>query len=88
MAHGLICDGCGTVVKYDAPRGNESISAEESAWITLSADNVRDYHACTRECAKTILDGPFGAECEVAYAAIAEVARVIREEREGGDTDD
>lgn len=87
MAKGLICDGCGTTVKFDAHRGQESETAEESAWITLSADNVRAFHACTRVCAEAILDGEFGELAEAAFAQIAEVARIIREERENDDDD-
>lgn len=85
MAKGLICDGCGASVKFDGNRGQESETGEESAWITLSADNVRNYHACTRECAKSIIDGEFGREVEAAFEVIADIARTIREERESED---
>lgn len=88
MARGIVCDSCGAVVKFDAPRGNESESGDESAWVTLKHDNVRDFHACTRECAKALLDGAFGELCDEAFAPIAEIARLIREEREGGDDHD
>ena len=70
-------------MKFDTNMGRESETGEESAWITLHADNVRPYHACTRECAKSIIDGEFGREIEAAYEVIAEIARVIREERQG-----
>lgn len=85
MAKGIICDGCGAAVKFDGNQGRESTTGEESAWITLSADNVRNYHACTRECAKAIIDGDFGKEVEAAFEVIAEIARTVREEADGDD---
>jgi len=87
MANGMICDACAATVKFDGNRGQESSTGEESAWITLTADNVRAYHACTRECAKAIIDGEFGQEVESSYEAIAEIARVIRDEREPSDSE-
>lgn len=80
MSRGLICDGCGSAVKFDGNRGDESSTGEESAWIRLTADNVRDYHACTRECAKAVIDGEFGRVVEAEYQVIAEIARAIRQE--------
>lgn len=85
MAKGIICDACGSHVKFDGNRGQESESGEESAWITLSADNVRAYHACTRECAKAIIEGDFGREVEAAFEVIASIARAIRDERGADD---
>lgn len=87
MANGIVCDGCGTSVAFDSANGRESESAEESAWITLSADNVRNHHACTRECAKQILDGQFGKLVEEAFETIAEIARAIRDNREQGENE-
>lgn len=78
MSKGIICDACGTSVAFTM-NNRESDSGEESAWITLSADNVHDHHACTRECAKSIIDGEFGLKVEAAYEVIAEIARVMRE---------
>ena len=83
MANGLVCDGCGSHVAFDMKNGRESTTAEESAWITLTATNVRDYHACTRECAKAIIDGEFGEVVQVAYEQIARFAQMMSEHEAG-----
>lgn len=87
MARGVICDACGASVSFNAANGRESELAEESAWITLRADNVREHHACTRECAKAIIDGDFGDKVQAAYESIVTVALAIQDESAGDDND-
>lgn len=88
MSAAVCCDNCGeTLVVND--RGEDE-DGEIHAWLRVGTrDGALVQDACTRSCAIALLgdDAPLGIAVDARQEGIAEVVRVIREERQRRESD-
>jgi hypothetical protein len=88
MSKGLICDHCGTVLELN-DRGDAE-NGENAAWLLISTGTFgTSWDACSRSCAVQLIEeGPIGVVLDAELEVISDIARVIREDREGGHDDE
>ena len=82
--NGRICDNCAAVLALDASNGREDSNGELAAWVEITAASQR-WDACSRSCATELLadGGVLARPIDEHLAAIADIARVIREDAGG-----
>lgn len=83
MSAARVCDNCDATLTLD--RNGEDENDEINAWIQVrTVDGAYTQDACTRSCAVALLaDGSdFALAVDARLQAVAEVVRVIREDRE------
>lgn len=81
MSDAKVCNNCATVLMVDA-RG-EDPDGEIAGWVQLAIGRgAFVWDACTRACAHELLDGLVAEVSDNYAAAVAEVARAIRQDGE------
>jgi hypothetical protein len=83
MTASITCDHCGTTLVLDG-NGGEDQNGEVVAWLRVG-NMTYTWDACTRECAHVLLDGPVREVVDEHLEVISQLARTIREDREGGE---
>lgn len=84
MSQSVTCDHCHTVLVLDS-RGDDE-NGEVSAWLKVGTyDGALTQDACTRACALALLDegSDLCVEIDERHEVVAEIARSIREDRDG-----
>lgn len=81
MSHGVWCDqGCGEFLLLDRSDGDDEYGERSGAWIRLAVAGD-EFEVCSLSCAHQFLErDDVRKAIESNLAAVAEVARVIRNE--------
>ena len=83
MSHAVICDQCDAVLALNHADGDDEYGERSAGWIRLGIAGDA-FEVCSLACAHEFLSRPELREAiEEQLVAVAEVARTIRDSREG-----